>query len=133
MHAHERREARREAGFSSLGRAKNCDRDQEAATGARVTCAAFQDAVTSSAGAPPNVRERVGAMQIREQLDVILTTRRNNAGEHRTGSRALVTAGEEPVLATDRNRTDRALGGVVVDLENTVLCVATCASQRFSA
>src|ERR1700693_2712945 len=59
-----------------------------------------------------------------EGIDSDALTGSHEAPQHRGRSTALVAAKEQPVVAAYRHAADRALGGVIVDLQISVLTVA---------
>src|SRR6266566_2012228 len=59
-----------------------------------------------------------------EGIDSDALTGSHEAPQHRGRSAALVAAKEQLVVAAYRHAADRALGGIIVDLQTSVLTVA---------
>src|SRR5262249_40392682 len=59
-----------------------------------------------------------------EGIDSNAVTGSHETPQHRGGLAAFIAAKEYPVVSADGHAADRALGGVVVDLEISVLAVA---------
>src|ERR1700687_4825231 len=93
--------------------------------------------VGSSLGGRPVVRQKLGnpgngmigdagenVFEPGERIDSDALTGSHETPQHRGGLAALIAAKEYPVVAAHCYAADRALGGVVVDLEISVLAVA---------
>ncbi len=59
-----------------------------------------------------------------ERIDSDALTGSHETPQHRGGLAAFITAKEHPVVAAHCDAADRTLGGVVIDLEISVLAVA---------
>ena len=59
-----------------------------------------------------------------EGIDSDALTGSHEAPQHRRRHAALVAAKEQPLVAAYRHAADRALGGIIVDLQTSVLTVA---------
>ena len=62
--------------------------------------------------------------QVQVRIDAVQTTGADQAVQARCRLPARIRAGEEVVATPEHERTDRALGGVIVDLDAAVLDVA---------
>src|SRR5690349_3693916 len=72
------------------------------------------------------MRERISSSQVKGSTPA-RWQEANEAWQHRRPRGALVATKEHPVVAAYRHAADRALGGVIVDLQISVLTVV---SQR---
>jgi hypothetical protein len=69
--------------------------------------------------APQGASQNVA--QAGKRIDAELLAGRDDGVEHRGGLGALVASGEQPILATQRDASQRAFGSVVVDVEEAVV------------
>src|ERR1700736_6773489 len=91
----------------------------------------------SNLGGSPVMRKKFGdpgdgmnsdsgenVLEPHEWIDAGALAGRRETAQNRGGVAALVAAKEHPIIPPHRNTADRALGGVVIDLQISVLAVA---------